>query len=817
VALFLTLAALVSVPAWGQEDDKPAAPGEKEYKKALRRAEEEYRVFFKKPETPLQFWAAINFELDLGKFDVAGLHLGKLVAKIVEADKAKEADKVDDQLYKIEEAEGLSTFLRLRNITRWFQNPELDQKARKDVGFLIDRVTLVLEKRLSNPIRIQKLVQQLFSKSPEERIYAIKQLRRAGERAAPYLVDALSAAARAPGSKQRYHELKETLSLLGPEIVPPMLEVLQSPADKDYQEVEVRLAVLDLVQQFREKRAIPYLWHLSASPKYPPMIRARARQALAAVLGVGLDKLPEPRVALTRLAEQYYHHQAKYDDVRHETPPPTGEPAYSYKVVIWPWNGTQLGRPSNNPPGRFPDLVPAALADHFFGLRYARQALDLDPAYQPAQIVFLSLTLDQGFSYYRDQFLSKAMTKQYHDLLATVDADLLMATLDRGLADRNVAVILPLVRALGERGEVRAARPGGAGNPGGLVRALYFPDARVQWEAAQAVIHLPGRPSPEVAARVVEILGRFLADEPPVRALAVGVPEKDRATVRKALQDAGFDPVLTTNRQDTFAVLHHSASINAILIHPAFPVRDLPFLLSNLRADGDSGQLPILLLSPVPYPETYRALAARYAGVYLVPDGITAVPTDLKVKINEYIQLSAAPRFVKDLPPSQQRRVLEDLIKLPGVKFSPNERKALASWSLDNLLQMAQGKVTGYNLRPVRRPILEATRSKDEGTAARAIDILAQLPEAEIQQHLAGIVLDQDPARAKLRLYAAAQLQRHIQKHTLLLPTKQIANLRVAYADPATPEPLRRQLALVMGQFPQSQQQTGVQLQKFRP
>ena len=43
-------------------------------------------------------------------------------------------------------------------------------------------------------------------------------------------------------------------------------------------------------------------------------------------------------------------------------------------------------------------------------------------------------------------------------LLSTLDADLLLSALDRALNERNGAVALPLIRALGERGEFRAAR-----------------------------------------------------------------------------------------------------------------------------------------------------------------------------------------------------------------------------------------------------------------------------------------------------------------------------------------------------------------------
>ena len=35
-------------------------------------AENDYRQFFKKPQTVLEFWSAIQFEIELGRFDLAG-------------------------------------------------------------------------------------------------------------------------------------------------------------------------------------------------------------------------------------------------------------------------------------------------------------------------------------------------------------------------------------------------------------------------------------------------------------------------------------------------------------------------------------------------------------------------------------------------------------------------------------------------------------------------------------------------------------------------------------------------------------------------
>src|SRR5207302_3796676 len=112
-----------------------------------------------------------------------------------------------------------------------------------------------------------------------------------------------------------------------------------------------------------------------------------------------------------------------------------------------------------------------------------------------------------------------------HKLLSTIDADLLLTVLERALNERNLAVALPVVRVLGDRGDVRAAQPTGGSAPRGLVRALYYPDRRVQFAAAKAIVRMPAATEALVTSRVVEILGWFLAAEQAPRALVAFAPE----------------------------------------------------------------------------------------------------------------------------------------------------------------------------------------------------------------------------------------------------------------------------------------------------
>src|SRR5262245_41675641 len=103
------------VPRAPAQDEKKILEEKKAFQQLLDRAEDEYRRFFAKPKIAREFWPAMKFEMDTGKFDVAALHL-KLLLELDE----KEADA---DLVKIEQGQGMFPFLRLRNVPKWFATP----------------------------------------------------------------------------------------------------------------------------------------------------------------------------------------------------------------------------------------------------------------------------------------------------------------------------------------------------------------------------------------------------------------------------------------------------------------------------------------------------------------------------------------------------------------------------------------------------------------------------------------------------------------------------------------------------------------------
>src|SRR5260370_4089781 len=111
----------------------------------------------------------MNHEIELGQYKVPAGYLKAFLAK----------NPSDEDLLKIQDKEGSSAFQRLLNI------PELRSEAKP----LVQRVDVVVLKHLSDRKRLDALIKSLTD-VPEERDYAIGQLRRSGAAAGPALVDA---------------------------------------------------------------------------------------------------------------------------------------------------------------------------------------------------------------------------------------------------------------------------------------------------------------------------------------------------------------------------------------------------------------------------------------------------------------------------------------------------------------------------------------------------------------------------------------------------------------------------------------------------
>jgi DNA-binding response OmpR family regulator len=782
----------------GKEAPKKGDKPKKQGKKEAPKKDDHYRQFFRQPESVADYWRAMQFEIEVGRMDIAAQHLHGLTSK-----KPTEAEWLE-----LEEEQGMTNILRLRQIGKWDDDPKADKQAKAEVEQLIGGVTAALEKQLSDQERIAKFVKNLASGEEEERTYALRELYRSGPRMIPaYIARLLDARG------EERANLLAALPKLGADTVPPLLASLA------IDDRILRTDLIDVLVKRADRRAVPHLWYLAGSERVPAEVRARAKDALAALQRTSADLLPLPKVALTNEAEKYYKHQAGFPDPQ--------------RVQVWRWDGKALTASTMN----------ASRAEEYYGLHFARQALDLDPTYVPAQVVFLSLALEKAVEPLGlDQPLTKG-PPGVNGLLASVNPELVIAVLDRALRDRRTAVILGAARTLGSLAEVRAQLPSAKEEPA-LVRCLKYPDRRVQLVAADALLRIPRLPSSPPYARIVEILRRTAAAEPVSKVLIADGNRERAMLIAEAVKKAGFEPVIAATGRETLRAVRDAADIDVILIDQAISDPQLPHLLAELRADVDVGLVPILVTEAPGAPAKEAALDNSRAGLrrrQIAAEELSQrlaayerADENLRQLAKQYpkVWVIAATTDVNQLQALLGDRICEDM----GRPFTDTDRAKLAAATADRLKRLtaeredhadraliwlgrlAKAEVTGYDVKPATETLVNALRSGAHGDEATASTIVAvgRMTGAKAQGALADFVLDANKPAAQ-RSSAAAELVRHIQQRGPLLMTTQVRALDALARTPDADATLKANAALVLGALRPDSRATGERLKGYTP
>jgi hypothetical protein len=775
LAAALLVAALASAKAQPPKDKPP--PPEKEV--------DEYRRFFKKPETVADFWTALRFELDVGRYDLAAAHLRGLLSK----------KPTEDELVEIQQKSGSVAVLKLRNIRNWSDNKKVNAQALKDAEDLIGLVTAAVRKRYSDPDRIRLFIKNLGG-SPEERAYALRELSFSGAQAIPYLIDTLRGTAD-PGERL---PLLQALRRLGPETLPPLLAALDSD------DALLKSELLDVLRRGFSRygaQIVPRLWFLSASPAESDRVRKQATKMLSDFLDVAPSKLTPARVALVREAERYYRHQV----------PLGGADA----VAVWRWDGKRVVQGWPGAP-----TVTATQAEEYWGLYYARRALLLDPSDRAAQEVFLSVALDKAMDRAGPAAPLARVAPDAHALLAKASPELVLAVLERGFRDRRAPLILAALRNLAVRAEVLTTRPGGKGlSP--LVRALYYPDRHVQMAAVEAAIRTPDSVrTAQSPARVVDILRRALNAGPAGKArpkVVVGYfQEEILDRVARVVDQAGYEPIKLRTGRDVLRRLNQAADVDLLLLDGALPDPGLASLLGQVRSDRNNGQVPILLTitppRPAQVPPKGRLQLYKPAPPPLGPDA----EYRLRRFAERYPDVAVLP-LAAALDAQGLQKAIQARVADPGrPALAEAELRAYAEQAVRHLADLAQGNPPGYDVRPAAGAILDALRFgklSPEGQVAAAT-AASRVPGERSQTDLAVVIVD-GARPAGVRVAAALELVRHIQRYGPLLRAAQIEPLRDLAAQPGLDAALKAALDVVMGSLRPGARRTGELLRDYRP
>jgi CheY-like chemotaxis protein len=832
-------------------DDPPKEPPKKD---PLQKQAEEYEFFFGKPANIPDYWAAMQYEISVGRQGVAAMFLEQMLDF---ASKLDEKARAEEWL-KLERKESMAGILALNNIRQWYGSEKklvgdkivVDQemqkkndKARSDVANLVKQVSAAVRAYIQDPVRIAKYVTNLTA-SPEERDYALSQLYESGVAVVPELVAQLQQAEHTDNADARV-ALREALPKLSRDTVPPLLAALDS------NDPILMMDVMDVIQKRADKRAIPRLWWVLGNPDQHPGVRAAARKTLAYLTETKEDRLPQPKEMLTQQAELFYQHRIEFSNPE--------------SVTVWRWDSDAKRIVSGWE--KLPGLT-AGRAEEYWGHRLASEALTIDPTYLPAQIVDLSLILDKAVERVGlDVPLSQAPSAaDVNKVLTTVNPDLVIRVLERALKDKRTNVVLATVRALGELGEVRATHSTSS-EESPLLRAMNYGDRRVEFAAAEAFLHIPGKPAPGVSTRVIETLRRAIAvdqKEPASapKALIGYANDGLNQAVAVAVKTLGYEPVTVRTGRDVMRRLNQASDIDIIIIDAGLPDPGLANLLAQIRADVHAARLPVIVAVSPEADESLKEVNKQY-------EQERAVLEALKPDIKRFQDLRAAGsldrikaevdkherrlqdlsaqyaresiraeeklrRFVErnnsvwvvnqDVPlmPERLGEVIKEKVKLAENAPLPDAvRKEYTERSIQWLGRIAKGEFAGYDLRSnadLPQVAYESMESPTLSPAAvkSAIEIAGRLGGKESQRHLL-VFLCRSTRAFELRRLAGDELVRNIQANGNQLSRNDMIALFDMYKDESLDKTLRPVVNALVGLMQPDDKTTGGRLKGFDP
>jgi CheY-like chemotaxis protein len=445
----------------------------------------------------------------------------------------------------------------------------------------------------------------------EEKVFAEMELRRIGDFAIPYMVNEL----RITRDREVYAGILDAIKQLEPGTIAGWVAALDG-LSPDHQFGVVRAIaqrpdVLAL-QDYAQSDLAPFLWRVVAQPKdQSPTLRALSVDLLNKIRPGTKAESRNAEAELVALARTFYDRTARFSGVK-------TNPDGTSTVPVWVMDNTD----STTPKLVKLDDVPLGRAEEYYGLRYARWALDRKPDYEPAQGLILALAAERAIERAKFGNLTRTEPATFR-LLSDAPSPVLNDLLNRGLNQKKTALVLAMVQVLGDRADRDAATPppGTPPRPSLFVRALSYPDPQVQFEAANALLRSPVPVPPSVRGQIVDVLRRAAGADSGAPSGATGTalladPNKTRSdAVAFLLRALGFNVEVFTTGRDLQRRIARASDFDVILIdrHTANP--ELLDLVGQLAADTKAANRPTFVIASADKPRvpTFDQLLVRFA------------------------------------------------------------------------------------------------------------------------------------------------------------------------------------------------------------
>jgi HEAT repeat protein len=490
-------------------------------------------------------------------------------------------------------------------------------------------------KHARDPARLNDLINKLSDNATQTA--AIRGLREAGDAGIVALIHALAD----DTFKADRPAVRNALVALGRDAIEPLIAALAAPLP------EARADAAIVLGRLRSRGAIPYLIGLAAADADTPD-RAVAEKALE-VLGVAAPSRQQAARFLTKRIHSLLAGEIVGKlDANDETP-------------LWRWDDKARTVRLDRYPNEQAALV---IAD-----RLAEQLSQLSPEPSQQQLSLLvQLEADQTFAGLDHQLPQGKGTGS--DLAHALGIEVTEAALIDALELDRPTAIAALVQVLGASGRSELLDPEN-GRESPLVKALGYPDRRVQVAVLKAILSLDPDEAFKGAGRVVEMM-KYLLSSSGQPTVLVGHPRFDESSRIGALySELGYEAVTAATGSSLVRHATENADYELILISETIDGPNVQETVQVLRKGPRTARIPIgilehfVVLNPRSIPDPFR---------FTKEHKLTVDPISNEERVK---RLLADERHAPQRLPGQKAEKAVDAVKLAVVVPSPQSPEGL--------------------------------------------------------------------------------------------------------------------------------------------
>lgn len=550
-------------------------------------------------------------------------------------------------------------------------HPELEGLAAKLNG-LYEQGRL---DRARNPEEIARNI-KLLDGSPRGRMLATERLKRAGEYAAPQLLETLLARS----NQALEAQVERLLVEMGGDAVMPLAAALPGVDET----TQARLALI--LGQTQHGSALPYLYDVMRSTP-SPAVREATVKAITNIQGA-------PPVQGISVAELYWDLGEKY-----------------YRgggsLVRFPGEEHQLLWSFDPRRGLYPIPIRTEVYNDARAMQLAERAMQIDPQHEGAISLWIaanfSRDIDQPQGYQNPVYPATRHGAMYFAVLAGSGPT--QRVLARALDERRTVLARRAIEALSlTLGDVGMWSGQAGGRP--LLDALAYPDRRVQYDAALALAGAkPTTPFPG-SDRVTPILAGAVRDAAARFAVVLAQDVQRRQALHEQLASSGFTVLQAAGALgDVASAVAEAPGVDLIITDLATDATMR--MLEEARANPKLRATPILAMMPF---EGWTQIGPRYQN-----DPLTDIA-----------RTGLTPEQIAE-------RVSQLVLRGSGPPVSPEEATDYAVRALGALRDLAISRNTVFSVADAAPPLIGALDDAAPDVRMRIADVLARVGDKRAQ------------------------------------------------------------------------------------